>query len=236
MPRKLKVYQTSQGFFDLTIAAPSRAAALRAWGISQNLFQLGFAKESDEAQVIAAAMAQPGVVLKRPVGSNKHFQEHAELPTADSLSKHWPQIEAPRDTGKQSLSRKAEKKTKPKIVAASEKEQRNAAAAVEKEERKAAAAVEKEELKAAAAVEKEERKRKLQRRKERAAATRTQARRYAAIEHANSALEEARCQHVETTASIEKKRQERQRLAETEEIRWQKLRSRLEAALQKAKR
>ena len=201
------------------------AAALRAWGISQNLFQLGFAKESDDAQVIAAAMAQPGLVLKRPVGSNKHFQQNAELPTADSLSKHWPRIEVPRDTVKQSLSKKADKKAKHKVVATSEKEERKAAAAVEKEERKAAAA-----------FEKEERKRELQRRKEKAAAARAQARRHAAIEHANSALEEARRQHDETVASIEKQRQEVERLAEAEEIRWQKLRSGLEAALQKAKR
>jgi colicin import membrane protein len=30
MPRKLKVYQTSLGFFDLAIAAPSMKAALDA--------------------------------------------------------------------------------------------------------------------------------------------------------------------------------------------------------------
>jgi colicin import membrane protein len=38
MPRKLKVYQTSLGFFDLAIAAPSMKAALEAWGAGSNLF------------------------------------------------------------------------------------------------------------------------------------------------------------------------------------------------------
>jgi hypothetical protein len=34
MARKLKTYQTSIGFFDLAIAAPSMKAALDAWGSS----------------------------------------------------------------------------------------------------------------------------------------------------------------------------------------------------------
>jgi hypothetical protein len=32
MARKLKTYQTSLGFFDLAIAAPSMKAVLEAWG------------------------------------------------------------------------------------------------------------------------------------------------------------------------------------------------------------
>jgi hypothetical protein len=32
MPRKLKTYQTSVGFYDLAIAAPSMKGALEAWG------------------------------------------------------------------------------------------------------------------------------------------------------------------------------------------------------------
>src|ERR1041384_3174878 len=79
MPRKLKTYQTSQGFFDLAIAASSMKAALEAWGTSRNLFHQGFAKESDDSEVIAATMAKPGVVLQRPVGSNKRFQKVGEV-------------------------------------------------------------------------------------------------------------------------------------------------------------
>jgi hypothetical protein len=81
MPRKLKTYQTSLGFFDLAIAAPSMKAALEAWGADSNLFHQGAAKESDNPDVIAAAMKKPGVVLKRPVGSEGSFGERAELPT-----------------------------------------------------------------------------------------------------------------------------------------------------------
>jgi hypothetical protein len=81
MARKLKTYQTSLGFFDLAIAAPSMKAALEAWGADSNLFHQGAAKESDDPDVIAATIAKPGVVLRRPVGSDGPFGERAELPT-----------------------------------------------------------------------------------------------------------------------------------------------------------
>jgi colicin import membrane protein len=80
MPRKLKTFQTSLGFFDLVIAAPSMKAALEAWGSEANLFHQGFAKEVDDPAIIAATMAKPGVVLRRAVGSNASFSEHAALP------------------------------------------------------------------------------------------------------------------------------------------------------------
>ncbi|MGY3294641.1 hypothetical protein ACVWW5_007295 [Bradyrhizobium sp. LM3.4] len=81
MARKLKTYETSVGFFDLAIAAPSMKAALEAWAADSNLFHQGAAKESDDPDVIAATMAKPGVVLRRSVGTDRPFSEHAELPT-----------------------------------------------------------------------------------------------------------------------------------------------------------
>lgn len=76
MPRKLKTFQTSLGFYDLAIAAPSMKAALEAWGAGSNLFHQGFAKETDDPDVIAATMAKPGAVLKirpaRTVGSRSN--------------------------------------------------------------------------------------------------------------------------------------------------------------------
>ena len=81
MAKKLKTYETSLGFFDLAIAAPSMKAALEAWGADSNLFHQGAAKQSEDPDVVAATMAKPGVMLKRPVGSNGPFKEHAELPT-----------------------------------------------------------------------------------------------------------------------------------------------------------
>jgi hypothetical protein len=90
MARKLKTYQTSLGFFDLAVATPSMKAALEAWGADSNLFHQGAAKQSEDPDVIAATMAAPGVVLKRPVGSSGPFKEQAELPTSlagDNISK-----------------------------------------------------------------------------------------------------------------------------------------------------
>src|SRR3954462_3214110 len=81
MARKLKTYQTSLGFFDQAIAAPSMKAALEAWGTKTNLFHQGVAKEVDDPEVIAATMRKPGVILRRPVGSNGPFKEHADLPS-----------------------------------------------------------------------------------------------------------------------------------------------------------
>jgi colicin import membrane protein len=81
MAKKLKTYQTSLGFFDQAIAAPSMKAALEAWGAESNLFHQGAAKEATDPDVVAATMAKPGVALRRPVGSNGRFTEHAALPT-----------------------------------------------------------------------------------------------------------------------------------------------------------
>lgn len=140
MPRKLKVYQTSQGFYDLAIAAPSMKAALEAWGANNNLFHQGFAKDSNDSKVIAAAMAKPGIVLRRPVGSDVAFREHADLPSAASL-------EAPARRGK-------ERPVKAKPAAAQkvdEKADHRAAAAFEKEQRRREIQRQKEEAAAAKA-------------------------------------------------------------------------------------
>jgi hypothetical protein len=56
-------------------------AAPQAWDADSNLFHRGAAKESHDRDIIAATMAKPGVVLKRPVGSDGPFGEHVHLPT-----------------------------------------------------------------------------------------------------------------------------------------------------------
>ena len=50
-------------------------------GRRHNLFHQGAARKSEDPRVIAATMAAPSVVLKRPVGSSGPFKEHDELPT-----------------------------------------------------------------------------------------------------------------------------------------------------------
>ena len=80
MARRLKTFQTSSGFFDLAVAAPSMKAAAEAWGSRTNVFTQGFATETRDPAIVAATMAKPGVVLRRPVGSNGPFTEHPKLP------------------------------------------------------------------------------------------------------------------------------------------------------------
>jgi len=153
MARKLKTYETSLGFFDLAIAAPSMKAALDAWGADSNLFHQGVARESEDPNVIAATMEMPGVVLKRPVGSNGPFKQNADLPTAieDGRSKK---------STRKSTTHKAPERLKPAGDKAAE---RAAAVAYEREQKqrdreraREEAIREKERKRRQAAVEKAE--------------------------------------------------------------------------------
>lgn len=67
-PRKLKVFRTAAGFHDAYVAAPSRAAALRAWGASKDLFARGAAEEVTDPELMADALARPGEVVTRSRG------------------------------------------------------------------------------------------------------------------------------------------------------------------------
>jgi hypothetical protein len=123
MAKKLKTYETSLGFFDLAIAAPSMKAALEAWGADSNLFHQGAAKQSEDPDVVAATTAKPGVVLKRPVGSNGPFKEHAELPRDLAV-----------DGGAKKAARKAPSRKPQKNMKIDEAEVRKAALVFEKEQ------------------------------------------------------------------------------------------------------
>jgi hypothetical protein len=77
---KFKTFTTDQGFFELAVAAPSRAAALRAWGMKHDLFAQGLARQTGDKGAIAATLAQPGAVLRRPLGSKGAFGTESVLP------------------------------------------------------------------------------------------------------------------------------------------------------------
>ncbi|WP_439375725.1 cell envelope biogenesis protein TolA [Bradyrhizobium sp. DASA03120] len=135
MARKLKTYQTSLGFFDLAIAAPSMKAALEAWGADSNLFHQDAAKESQDPDVIAVTMAKPGVVLKRPVGTERSFKEHAELPTdlgGGASRKTARKPKGPK--AKKPSARKVDKAAERKAALACEREQTRRDAERAKEE------------------------------------------------------------------------------------------------------
>ena len=98
-PRKLKVFQAQFGFYDTVIAAPSQAAALRAWGTHQNLFADGQARVTPDPEAIAAALAHPEAPLRRAFGSSDAFElDPSSLPTVpDALEKITRKVQpAPR--------------------------------------------------------------------------------------------------------------------------------------------
>lgn len=152
MARKLKTYQTSVGFFDMAIAAPSMKAALEAWGAKSNLFHQGFASEVDDPKIVAATMSRPGVILRRPVGSNGPFREDADLP--DDLSGPEVKAKPKRQQAKPGKrpARKVDDKASRKAALAYEKEQKQR----ERERRKQDAATAKERERQEQAVAKAE--------------------------------------------------------------------------------
>jgi len=213
MARKLKIFQTSQGFFDLAIAAPSMKAALEAWGTSADLFHKGFAWESNDRKVIAGATAKPGVVLKRPVGSNEPFRENAHLPTSlpaagsSAVLGHAKHPKAPKKVGKAKIA-KSKKKSQ---------------------------AEEKAERKAALAYEKEEKRRHVQQQKEQAKAARRRAKRAKAEAIADATFTKARTEHEAIAEKIGKERDAIETRAQAEQARWEKLEDRLQRAMRKAR-
>jgi colicin import membrane protein len=134
MAKKLKTFQTSIGFFDLAIAAPSMKAALDAWGADSNLFHQKFAWEADDPDVVAATLRHPGVVLRRPVGSRGAFTDSAELP---------------RNLTSKAAPKKREAPAKRPAPEADGAQAKKAAAAYEREQAKREAAERREEAKQA---------------------------------------------------------------------------------------
>jgi colicin import membrane protein len=160
MPKKLRTFQTSLGFYDLAIAAPSMKAALEAWGAGSNLFYQGVAKETDDPDVVAATMSKPGVILKRPAGSNGRFAEHSELPSGlDGEEVQKKRTKSPPKAKKRAASKIGEKEAR-KPALEFEREQstqqaerrREAAARAKKREKRERAVA-----KAEAALQKAER-------------------------------------------------------------------------------
>jgi hypothetical protein len=124
MPRALKVFQTHIGFYDLIVAAPSMAAAAKAWGANVRIFGQGFASRIDDKAVVQAAIQQPGVVLKRPHGTKGAYKADAD-----------PVPVPKRSAANRAQHQKAVRRHKQEV--AREKRERHAA---EKQAKKAAAA------------------------------------------------------------------------------------------------
>jgi len=110
MARALKTFQAHLGFYDTVVAAPSQAAALKAWGSRRDLFREGFAKASDDPAAIEAASAKPGVVLRRAAGSKAPYSENPALPQIPNVPK--PPKPTPKKAVKEPPVRAAPEKRK----------------------------------------------------------------------------------------------------------------------------
>jgi hypothetical protein len=82
MARKLKVFCYSDGFHSWTVAAPSRAKALEAWGVRRDLFKDGSAREIDVGPDKAAALAAPGELIERGLAVDIGQVERTKAPKA----------------------------------------------------------------------------------------------------------------------------------------------------------
>ena len=192
MAGKLKTFQTSVGFYDLAIAAPSMKVALEAWGAGSNLFHQGIAKETDDPDVVAATMSKPGVMLKRPAGSSGRFAEHSNLPS---------------DLGFSGKGRRRDgRRTKPAKTLPPEISERNA--------RKAAAEFDKEQKRREAERRREEAAQERDReRREKATAKAQAALDRAEREHAKRAADiQAEVEAVERRSRAEDDRWEKERV------------------------
>jgi hypothetical protein len=212
MPRKLKTYITSIGFYDLAVAAPSMKAALEAWGVRRNLFQESSAEETDDPKIVAATMAQPGTVLRRAVGTNGKFEVDAAPPTS------LPANAKPARKAKKKA--KSARRTRP-LQAISPNQQK--AKIIQFEAAKA--------RRDAARAREEEARSKQER-----AASRDQERRDKATEKKRAGLERARRKHEARLQKLEKALTAAQRKVDAENERWKAEEQKLESAVRKTRR
>ena len=87
MAARLKVFVTSDGLTDYVVAASSRPKALAAWGAHQDLFKTGGARETDDPDLVAAATASPGEVLRRPADTDAALAKAPKPPKRKLPSK-----------------------------------------------------------------------------------------------------------------------------------------------------
>ncbi len=143
MPRKLKVFRAHFGFYDEIVAAPSQKAALQAWGAGAHEFKHGFATVTDEPALVKAALAQPGVVLKRQFGSKGAFEADAKLAGVRGISN---KVRAARDAEKKKREDVAARKAAREAAVAAKREREAKLRDIER--REAELAKEKRDIKA----------------------------------------------------------------------------------------
>ena len=106
-PKALKVFRTPIGFHDAYVAAPTKKAALAAWGSHRNLFAIGEAEQVTDTKLMRAPLATPGVVIKvsrgttaeqlKALAPNEKMKSKAPAPErATALTTPVPKKAAPK--------------------------------------------------------------------------------------------------------------------------------------------
>jgi hypothetical protein len=110
---KLKVFRTAVGFHDAYVAAPSKKAALEAWGTKKDLFGRGAAELVTDEELSAEPLANPGKVIKRSRGTTA--EQIAALPPkkAAAIKPKCPEAEP-----KTAKPKRAPKPSRAKVDAA----------------------------------------------------------------------------------------------------------------------
>jgi hypothetical protein len=110
MAARLKVFVTTDGLTDYVVAATSKPKALAAWGSHQDLFKTGLAHETEDPELVKAASASPGEVLRRPAGTRGALEDLKPAKKAKASVKASP--ERPKAPSKAALKRVADLKKK----------------------------------------------------------------------------------------------------------------------------
>ena len=106
MPR-LKIFCTTSGFYDHVVAAPSRPAALKAWGAKTDLFSMGVAKQVTDPEIEKKALERPGEVIRL-----KRSGEEALAPKRKPKRKAKPPSRAKLNAAEQKLEELDRKQAK----------------------------------------------------------------------------------------------------------------------------
>jgi len=115
---RLKVFVTTDGLTDYVVAASSKVEALAAWGVRQDVFKEGAAHETDDPELVKAAVAKPGEVLRRSAGTREKLAKlkpakaarpagpsKAQLRKIATLEKQLTDLDAAHDRAAEALER-----------------------------------------------------------------------------------------------------------------------------------
>ena len=212
MAKQLKVFRAHLGFYDTIVAAPSQKAALDAWGMHMNAFADGAAAVTTDKDAAEAALAHPGVVLKRPFGSKGEFKVDPDRIPAPLLKAEVQAHHAKAERRQAQKTAKAER-------LAREAQQRDAKAAKrdnrrkEEDERRAKGAAQRQAKAAKRERDETEKREKAERRAREAAEREIEAAKEARLK-ALEALDKREEELRQKRRAIEREMEERIRKAE----------------------